>query len=122
MIRKDKHPTASLLFGVTVIQFLVALLHWGVQGPAFNWVDWAYSLNFLVFAALAVWARHSPVVPAAIGFLLYAAYLRAQAYLGLHLLLGSLMLKLPVAILLTIALWCAIFRPGGGTPSASEQP
>jgi hypothetical protein len=110
MIRRDKHPAASLLFGVAVIQLLVALFYWSIHGHEFRWADWAFSLNFLVFVALGVWARWVPAAPAAIGFLLYAVYLGAQASLSLDLLRSAWIFKLPVAILLTIALVCAFAR------------
>ena len=70
-LRKDKHPTASLLFGVAVIQFLVGLFFWSIHGSEFTSLDWACSLSFLVFVALGFWARWAPAVPATIGFLLY---------------------------------------------------
>ena len=106
-VRRDKRPTASLLFGVALIQLLVALFLWSIHGPEFQWVDWAYSLNFLIFAALAIWARWSPAVPATIAFLLYAAYLGVQAWESLDLLRSGWIFKLPVAVLLTIAFVCA---------------
>jgi hypothetical protein len=102
-LRKDKHPTASLLFGVAVIQFLVAFFFWSIHGSEFTSLDWAYSLSFLVFVALGIWARCAPAVPATIGFLLYAAYLGMQAALSLELLRSGWTFKLPTAVFLAIA-------------------
>ena len=107
-LRKDKHPTASLLFGVAAIQLLVALFLWSIHGPQFQWIDWAYSLNFLIFVALGIWARWLPAAAAAVGFLLYAFYLGMQAAASLEVLRSGWIFKLPVAVLLTIALICGL--------------
>lgn len=120
-LRKDKHPTASLLFGVAAIQFFVALFFWSIHGPEFQLLDWAFSLNFLIFVALAIWARWTPAVPATIGFLLYAAYLGMQAVLSLDLLRSGWIFKLPAAVLLTIALACGFFDRGNQRLHSPEQ-
>jgi hypothetical protein len=111
---KDKHPTASLLFGVAAIQFGVALFFWSIHGPEFQWTDWAFSSSFLLFIALGIWARWTPAVPATIGFLLYAAYLGMQAVVSLDLLWSGWIFKLPAAVLLTIALVCGFVCRGEG--------
>ena len=106
MIRRDKNPTSSLLFGVGIIQLLVAILYWSIYSLHFRWFDWAFSANFLIFCALGIWARWSPAIPGTIGFFLYAAYLGMQASISRDLLWCGWILKLPVAVLLTIALVC----------------
>ncbi len=92
------------------IQLVIALLYWGMYGPQFRWVDWAYSLNPLIFFALAIWARRTPVIPATIALALYAAHLGLQASLSFDLLWCGWQFKVPVATLLIIALACGFVR------------
>jgi len=120
-LRKDKHPTASLLFGVAVIRFLTALFIWSIRGPEFQWLDWVFCLDFLVFVALAIWARWAPGTAAAIGFLLYAAYLGTQAAVSLQLLRSGWVFKLPTAVLLTIALVCGFVCQENEMPHPPEE-
>jgi hypothetical protein len=103
MIRKDKHPIASLLFGAACIQFFTELFVWMIHGPEYQWTDWAMSCSFLLFAALGIWARWMPMPAATVGVLLYAAYLSVQAVNSLELLCRGWIFKLPIAALLTIA-------------------
>ena len=106
-LRKDKHPTSSLFFGVAVLQLLIALLVWRILGTTFGWLDWAFSLDFLIFIGLAILARWIPAVAGTIGFLLallYAAYFERQAAVGIKLLRSEWFFKLPVAMLLMIAI------------------
>lgn len=105
-LRKDKYPTSSLLSGVAVLQLLVALFIWSIHGSTFGWIDWAFSLDFLVFVGLAIFARWLPAIAGIIGFLLYASYLGTQATVSLEVLRSGWIFKLPVAVLLTIALVC----------------
>ncbi len=62
------------------------------------------SLDFLILVGLAILARWMPAVAGIIGFLLYAAYLRLQAAVSVELLRSGWIFKLPVGVLLTIAL------------------
>ena len=113
-LRKDKHPTASLLFGVAAVQLLVAFYFWSIHGGHF-------SANFLLFVALGTWARSSPATVATISFLYYAGYLGIEAALSLDLLRSGWIFKLPVAVLLTIALVCGFVERKNGMLHRPEQ-
>jgi hypothetical protein len=121
MIRKDKKPTAGLLFGVAAIQFLLSLLGWSIYGINFTWQDWLVTFGFVAYALLGVWACWAPVAPAILGLLLYAAFLGVQGYHDLELLKCGWEFKAPMLLMLLIAVVAAL-AAGRMKPSTDAPP
>jgi hypothetical protein len=121
MIRKDKRPTAALLFGVAVIQFLLSVLGWSIYGVSFTWHDWLVTFGFVAYALLGVWACWTPVAPAVIGLLLYTTFLSVQGYRDLELLKCGWEFKAPMLLMLLIAA-VAAFATGQTEPSIDAPP
>ena len=122
MIRKDKNPTASLLFGAAAIQCLIGLVGWSIYSNEFGWLDWVITFAFLIYVVLGLWARWAPVVPAFLGFLLYAVFLLAQACRSVELLKTGWLFKLPMVLVLTTALVCALTFGRKGPSTATVRP
>ena len=104
MIKKDKNPVSSALFGVAGIQAVVGLLAWSIHSPGFAPIDWAITFSFAIFAALAILARRTRVPAAIIAALLYGAFLALRATISLQLLTAGLIFKIPNIVLLVVAL------------------
>jgi hypothetical protein len=125
MVRKDKNPTASLLFGAAAVQCMVGLFGWSLYSINFGWIDWAITFSFLVYVVFGVWARWTPVTPAILGFLSYAVFLAIQGRQSIELLKSGWIFKLPMVVLLTIALMCALTscrkRPSTTTEQQSAE-
>ena len=104
MIKKDKHPVSSALFGVGVIQAVVGFLGWSVHGPKFAPIDWVITFSFLIFIVLAIAARWARVPAAVIAAAIYGAFLLLQASISIQLLMAGMIFKIPNVILLLVAL------------------
>lgn len=115
-IRKDKNFTTSALFGVAVIQIAVMGIAWVIHGDAALWqqmglVDKVITYSGGIYLVLAVAARWVPVPAAVIGAVLYAAFLALQASRSLDLLTTGFIFKVPIVILLVLAVVFAWQRP-----------
>jgi hypothetical protein len=107
MIKKDKNPVSSSLFGVAAIQAVVGFLGWSVHSAEFAPIDWIITFSFVIFGALAVLARRSRIPAALIATAIYGAFLLLQASISVQLLMAGLIFKIPNIILLIVALIAA---------------
>jgi len=110
-IRSDKNVTATALFGVAAIQILVGAMGWFLYSPQFEFLDWVITFSGLVYVALAIAARWVRLPAALIGAILYAAFLAFQASTSADLLMVGLVFKIPIVILLVVAVVFALRRP-----------
>jgi hypothetical protein len=110
-IRTDKNVTASALFGVAAIQILVAGIGWFLYSAQFGWIDWLITFSGAIYIALGVASRWIRLPAAVIGSVLYAAFLAFQASRSSDLLMSGLIFKIPVVILLLVAVVSALKRP-----------
>jgi hypothetical protein len=136
---RDKNPTASILFGVAVIQLVVGLVGWFVyrvnpdmdipqlrgflytfQHGSFTWVDWALTFNGVIYIVLGIAARWSTVAAALLGTALYAGFLGLQVFQSGSFLTAGLIAKIPVATLLLAAIVLALRRAAAEGPPPSE--
>jgi len=111
IIRKDKNVTASALFGVAGIQIAIAGIDWflhGGQFDRFGWIDWLITFSGAIYIALGIAACWSRLPAAFIGSVLYAAF-----FVGISDLL--IVFKIPVVILLLVAVVSALKRPPAET-------
>src|SRR5881396_2996682 len=106
-IRKDNNPTASALFGVAAIQGMVGV---------FGWLDWVITFSAAIYIALGIAARWVRLPAALIGVGLYAAFLAFQALRSVGLLMSGFIFKIPVVVLLLIAVVFALRRSSAARP------
>ena len=107
IIRTEKNVTASALFGVAAIQIFMAGMNWflhGGQFDRFGWIDWLFPFSGVIYIALGIAARRIRLLAAIIGVVLYAAF-----FVGISDLL--IVFKIPVVILLLVAVVSALKRP-----------
>jgi len=110
LIRKDKNPTISALLGVAAIQIVVGVLGWSVYGDRFGWLDWVITYSGAIYIGLSILARQYRLIAAVIGATLYGAFLVFQATRSIELLMSGPIFKVPVVILLLVALVSALRR------------
>jgi hypothetical protein len=91
-IRKDKNVTASALFGVAAIQIVTGAIGYFVYSGEMGLLDRIISF----------------------GAVLYAAFLAFQASRSMDLLMTGLIFKIPVVILLIVAVVFVLRRPPTG--------
>jgi hypothetical protein len=113
-IHKDKNVTASALFGVAAIQILVGALGYFLYSGEMGLLDRIISFSGVFYIALGIAARWVRVPAAVIGAILYAAFLAFQASRSMDLLMAGLIFKIPVVILLIVAVVFALRRPPTG--------
>jgi hypothetical protein len=121
MIRKDKRPASSALFGVAAIAALGDSLKWLVWGPWFRPFDWVITFSFVLFTALAILARWRPISGTVIAALWYAAILVFEASDGIRVLLSGLVFKIPIVVFLLLALVLAL-TSRKSPPQAGQPP
>lgn len=114
MIKRDKHPVSTLLFGVAAIQAIVGFLGWSIYSPSFAPIDWGITFSFAIFAAFAILARWACVTAALIASVLYVSFLAWQASTSTQILKTGLIFKIPILVLLVVALVFA-FSPRKAT-------
>ena len=112
-IRKDRIPTASALFGAAAIQMVFGLLAlvFFSGSVQFDWLDRVSIFGGVVFIPLGIIAHWFPRSAALAGAGFYTAFLAAQASRSFSLLMSAYPFKIPVVILLLVALVCALRRP-----------
>ena len=105
IIRKDKNITASALFGVAAIQVFIAGISWLLSGRQ---CDWLFMFSAVIYIALGIAARRIRLPAAIIGSVFYAAFFAGISDLWI-------IFKIPVAILLLVAVVSALKRPAAET-------
>jgi len=118
MIRKDKHPVSAALFGVAALQGVVGLFGWWIHGLFFEPIDWVITFSFGLFVGLALLARRAKVAAAVIGTGLYVVFLVFQGFVSVELLMTGLVFKIPICLLLLVAVVFAFKQTR--EPSESE--
>ncbi len=83
LARNEGHETSKALFGAAVLYLVPGLLFWSVSGPKFDLNDWVCIVGCTSFAAMGLWARWAPLLPAIISTTLYTGLLGVQLYQGL---------------------------------------
>ena len=116
---KNKNATASALFGVAAIQVLVGGIGFFLYSGELRLLDKIIAFSGGIYIVLAVAARWVRLPAALIGGVLYAAYLVLQASRSMDLLMTDLIFKIPVVILLIVAVMFALRRPP--VPPAEER-
>jgi hypothetical protein len=109
-IRKDKNPTASSLFGVAALQILVGAFGWYLYSANFGLLDWIITFSGVVYVVLGIVARWNPLPAALTGAILYSLFLAFQAMRSIGLLMSGLIIKIPIVILLIVAVIAALKR------------
>jgi hypothetical protein len=96
--------TVSALFGVAAIYCVWGFLHWQRYHDYFGWTDWLIvGLSASIYLLLGLHARRSRLIASLIGVGLYVSLVAFQAFQSLDLLLSGLVFKVPMAILLFLA-------------------
>ncbi len=113
-IRKDKNVTASALFGVAAIQIVIGAIGYFVYSGEMGLLDRIISFSGVFYIALGIAARWVRLPAAFIGAVLYAAFLAFQASRSMDLLMTGLIFKIPVVILLIVAVVFVLRRPPTG--------
>jgi hypothetical protein len=113
-IRKDKNVTVSALLGVAAIQILLGAIGYFVHSGEMGLLDRVISFSGVFYIALGIAARWVRLPAALIGAVLYAAFLALQASRSMDLLMAGLIFKIPVVILLIVAVVFALRRPPTG--------
>lgn len=106
-IRSGQQTASKALIWAAVIHLLPGLLYWPVGGIKFDLNDCVRIGGFLFLAAMGVWARRSPLPPAALCFSLYMVFLALQASQGLIWRPVLWVVQGPVVLLLLTALIAA---------------
>lgn len=112
-LQRDKNSTSSALFGVAAILILVGAFGWLLHRERFGWLDWVVTLSGGLYLALGVAARWARLPAALIGLAVFLALLGYQASLSMELLQSGLIIKLPVALLLVVALVFSVITKQG---------
>jgi hypothetical protein len=121
-IRRDKNITASALFGVAAIQVIVGAIGWFLYGGELGLLDWIITFSGGIYIALGIAARWLRLPAAIIGAVLYLAFLGLQASQGMELLMAGLIFKVPVVVLLLVAVGSAFRRqPARHAVAAPEE-
>ena len=107
-LRRDKNVTSSALFGVAAIQTVIGSLAYFVYSADLGLLDRIIAFGGAFYIALGIAARWSRLPSAAIGAILYAAYLVFQASHSMALLMTGLIFKIPILILLLLAVLFAL--------------
>ena len=113
-VDKDRNVTASALFGAAAIQILAGLFTWGLYGELlrrFQWPDQLFVLSggfYVLLGFAARWMRRSAAM---VGAALYAILLAHQAFRSIDLLKSGPLFKVPVALLLLVAVGSSLRRP-----------
>ena len=110
-IRKDKNPTASALFGVAAVQILVGALGYFLYSGEMGLFDRVVAFSGAFYIALGIAARWVRIPAALVGAFFYAAFLALQASRSMGLLMAGLLFKIPVIILLIVAVVFALRCP-----------
>jgi hypothetical protein len=110
-IRKDKNVTASALFGVAAIQIIIGALGLFLYSAEMGLIDKVIALSGIIYILLGFAARRGRVAAALIGAGIYAGFLALQAFRSMDLLMTGLIFKIPVVILLVVAVVFALKRP-----------
>jgi hypothetical protein len=118
----DKNITASALFGVAAIQILVGAIGWFIFSAQLGWIDLIVSFSGPIYIALGIAAQHRRLPAALFGATLYAAFLGTQASQSTELLMTGLIFKVPVLVLLALALVFAVKRSQSFPGAEVSQP
>lgn len=110
-IHKDKNITASALFGVAAIQILVGAIGWFIYNGEMGFLDRIITFSGVIYITLGIAARWVRIPAALIGAILYAAFLAFQATRSTELLMTGLIFKIPVVVLLVVAVVFALRSP-----------
>jgi hypothetical protein len=126
-LRRENNPTASALFGIAAVQFLVGFiglfiyfvnpdadipqLKWFLyhfQSGAFTALDWVVTFSGVIFTLLALLAYRVRLLAASLAAAVCVGQLLLQ---GAGALSGALIVKVLVVTLLVVALAAALRRP-----------
>ena len=126
-LRRKDNPTASALFGIAAVQFLVGFiglfiyfvnpdadipqLKWFLyhfQSGAFTALDWVVAFSGVIFTLLALLAYRARLPAALLAAASYVGLLLLQGAVGLS---GALVVKVLVVILLVVASAAALRHP-----------
>jgi hypothetical protein len=118
-IRKDKNVTASALFGVAAIQILIGAIGYFLYSDEMGLLDRIISFSSVFYIALGIAARWVRLPAAVIGAVLYATFLLFQAFHNMALLATGLIFKIPIVVLLVVAVVFALRCPP--TSSGEER-
>ena len=110
-IRTDKNVTSSALFGVAAIQILIGAFGYFLYSGEMGLFDRIISFSGVFYIALGIAARWVRLPAAVIGAVLYAAFLAFQASRSISLLTTGLIFKIPIVVLLVVAIISALKRP-----------
>lgn len=110
-IHKDKNVTASALFGVAAIQILIGSIGYLLYSSEMGLLDRIISFSGFFYVVLGILARWARLPSAVVGAALYAAFLAFQASRSMDLLMTGLIFKIPIVILLLVAVLFALKGP-----------
>ena len=110
-IHKEKNATASALLGVAAIQILVGGISYVLYSGEMGAVDKVICFSGLFYIVLGIAARWIRLPSAVIGAVLYGAFLLLQSFHGEGLLTLGLIFKIPIVILLVLAVAFALRNP-----------
>jgi len=111
-IRKDKNMSASALFGVATLLIFWGAISWFIYSAELNWLGMLLCLSGFIYIVLGIVARWVRLPAALFGTTLYVAFLVFECYLGVNhgkdLVMTGLFFKIPVVILLLVAMASAL--------------
>lgn len=110
-IRRDKNVTASALFGVAAVQILLGSIGYLLYSSEMGLLDRIISFSGFFYILLGIVARWARLPAAVVGAVLYAAFLAFQASRSMDLLMTGLVFKVPIVVLLVLAVVFALMRP-----------
>lgn len=116
-IRRDKNVTASALFGVAAIQILIGSIGYFLYSGEMGLLDRIISFSGVFYIVLGIMARWARLPSAIVGAVLYAAFLAFQASRSMDLLMTGLVFKIPIVVLLVVAVLFALKGP----PTSSRE-
>lgn len=108
MLNKSRNPVTSCLLGVAALHAVVSFLGIFLYSPQFDWLDWLVTSSPVVYIVLGIVAKGAPRTCAAIGLLLFAAFLGYQAVFNPELIGVGWIFKTPIGILLVTSLVLAL--------------
>ncbi|MCK6500915.1 MAG: hypothetical protein L6Q38_15670 [Nitrospira sp.] len=109
--------TASALFGVAAIQILIGSIGYFLYSGEMGLLDRIISFSGVFYIVLGIMARWARLPSAIVGAVLYAAFLAFQASRSMDLLMTGLVFKIPIVVLLVVAVLFALKGP----PTSSRE-
>ena len=110
LFKKDNNSTSNALIGSAVLFLVPGVIYWSIHGVKLDLNDWVRIIGSAALLGMGIAARWTPLVPAIVCLVLYAALVGLQLVQGTATGLIVWILQGTTLLLLLIALVAAVRR------------